>query len=351
MRNIKVHFSTKRLPFILAPLGLAVLCLVSVTGFANELPKNKIVATIPIGPEPNSMVVSPDSNYVYITNSTGNTGIVQVIATATNTITATITLGTGSDYDFPDTLAITPDGSTLYVAEFDGTTIWVINTATQQITTTLNTVGFPQGMAVTPDGTELYVCNAGTVTIIDTATNELSKTITLGTKTWAQDVVFTPNGSKAYITNLSETPRPKLRYLSVVDTATESVVAKIVAPGFNAGEVMDPKGGHLFLSFLNSIEVINTSNNQVVKTLTQTFDHLAPAITRDGGFLYMVSGTNRDIEEEIKMIEVATGQVAGKPIKLSYPIQIAIAPNGKFAYVFANLEDQEGLFVVDIRPS
>jgi YVTN family beta-propeller protein len=112
------------------------------------LPKNQIVATIPLGPSPDYIVVSPDSKFVYVANFTDdNTGIVQVIDTTTNTITATISLGTGNEY-FPNTLVITPDGGTLYVSQFDGTTIWVIDTASQRITTTLN-VSSPEGMAVT----------------------------------------------------------------------------------------------------------------------------------------------------------------------------------------------------------
>jgi YVTN family beta-propeller protein len=199
----QMNLSTTRLPFILAPLPLLVLCLVSPTGFAqesvsNSLPKNQVVATIPVGSQPNGMVVSPDSKSVYATNFTGNAGIVQVIDTASNTVTFTINLGNGA---FPNALTVTPDGSTLYVAEFEGTRLWAIDTATRQVTKKLN-VSSLQGLAVSPDGKDLYVCNTtGTVLIIHTATNKITKRIQIGQgkshRPW--DVVFTPDGSRAYI--------------------------------------------------------------------------------------------------------------------------------------------------------
>ena len=239
------------------------------------------------------MVVSPDSKSVYITNSTGPTaGIVQVLDTATNTITFTINVGSNS---FPNTLAITPDGGTLYVADFFGPTVWVIDTATNQVTTTLN-VNFPHGLAVNPDGTELYVCNTtGTVSVIDTATNQITSTIQIGhTKGhYPWDVVFTLDGSKAFIAarpNRASRGKKNHGYLAVVDTATQSVVASILLTtgrGLLANiEVMDPNGRQLFYSQERAFKVINTSSDQVVRTIGQTFSHGPAAITPDGKFLY-----------------------------------------------------------------
>jgi len=166
--------------------------------------------------------------------------------------------------------------------------------------------------------------------------------------------VLTPDGSKAYISSEGIGAVPHLRSLAVVDTATESVVKKIAAKGTDAGEVMNTNGKQLFLSALHSIAVINTSSSRIVRTLTQTFDHLPAVITPDGKFLYMVSGTSRDIEKKVTMIEVASGLVAGKQIVLPSTrfFAIAIAPNGKFAYVFGDVQDggPAGLYVVDISP-
>jgi YVTN family beta-propeller protein len=52
---------------------------------------NTVVATIPVGTNPHGVAVSPDGSKVYVTNTNGYT--VSVIATATNTVVATIPVG------------------------------------------------------------------------------------------------------------------------------------------------------------------------------------------------------------------------------------------------------------------
>ncbi len=54
-----------------------------------------------------------------------------MIDTATNTVTATITVGNG-----PRSVAITPDGALAYVTNFGADTVSVIDTATNTVTTT-----------------------------------------------------------------------------------------------------------------------------------------------------------------------------------------------------------------------
>src|ERR1700746_3195004 len=51
---------------------------------------NTVTATIPVGPSPIGIVVSPDGTTVYVTNQ-GN-GTISVINPATNTVTNTIAL-------------------------------------------------------------------------------------------------------------------------------------------------------------------------------------------------------------------------------------------------------------------
>uniref|UniRef100_UPI000A96E89D YncE family protein n=1 Tax=Rhodococcus marinonascens TaxID=38311 RepID=UPI000A96E89D len=63
---------------------------------------------------------------------------------------------------------------------------------------------FPVGVAVTPDGTRAYVTNVGdgTVSVIDTATNTVVETVPVGAA--PQGVAITPDGSRAYVANLGD---------------------------------------------------------------------------------------------------------------------------------------------------
>jgi YVTN family beta-propeller protein len=139
----------------------------------------------PEGGGPNGVAVSPDGSTVYVANFID--GTVSVIATATDTVTATIPVGSG-----PLGVAVTPDGSTVYVTNFQDNTVSVIATASNTVTATIPLGNNPFGVAVTPDGSTVYVANesrdlgreqraagtvAGTMSVIATASNTVTATI------------------------------------------------------------------------------------------------------------------------------------------------------------------------------
>src|SRR5262249_2684922 len=86
--------------------------------------------------------------------------------------------------DTPAGVAVTPDGSTVYVAShnrgFD--IVSVINTATKTVFATIPVGSHPAGLAVTLDGSKVYVADSGAsaVSVIDTSTNTVSNTIPVG---------------------------------------------------------------------------------------------------------------------------------------------------------------------------
>jgi YVTN family beta-propeller protein len=101
---------------------------------------------------------------------------VSVIDTKTNTVIGS-PIPVGS---LPAGVAVTPDGSTVYVANTNDTNVSVIDTATNTVIGSPIRVGFdPEGVAVTPDGSKVYVANelSNTVSVIATATNMVIATI------------------------------------------------------------------------------------------------------------------------------------------------------------------------------
>ena len=117
-------------------------------------------AVINVGNEPGGIAF--DGTNIYVTNYLGNT--VSVIDPATNTVTATINVGNG-----PAGIAF--DGTNIYVTNFYDNTVSVIDPATKTVVGSPIAVGnAPYGIAF--DGTNIYVTNfsGNTVSVIDPAT-------------------------------------------------------------------------------------------------------------------------------------------------------------------------------------
>jgi YVTN family beta-propeller protein len=92
----------------------------------------------------------------YITNFGEPDHTVSVVDTATNAVIATIPVG-----DSPFGVAVSPDGSKVYVTNLGSASVSVIDAATNTVTATIPVGLQPSGVAVTPDGSKLYVANEG----------------------------------------------------------------------------------------------------------------------------------------------------------------------------------------------
>ena len=100
-----------------------------------------------------------------------------VITTATSAVVRVI-----GDLDDPQGIAVSPDGSTLYVTNPDAGTLGQINAATGRVTGSIAVRGLPMSIAATPDGSQVWVGNGytGSISVISTATNTVTTTISGG---------------------------------------------------------------------------------------------------------------------------------------------------------------------------
>ena len=138
-------------------------------------------------------------------------------------------------HPFPSGLAISPDGTTLYVADHFGNALSILNIATGDerrvaLTDRACVIGplgdpsegqnceFSYGVALSADGAKAYVSNWGqdTVSVVDTADATLIKTIRVGTHPSA--LALSPTEPHLYIANTESDS------LSVIDTRTDTVV-------------------------------------------------------------------------------------------------------------------------------
>ena len=126
--------------------------------------------------DPRGIAVSPDGSTIYVTDTNGNS--VKAISASTGTVTATIGVG-----DLPWQIVVSANGKTAYVADPDSNAVSVIDTATDQVTDTISVLGDPDTLALTADGSQLWVgqASAAYVTLIDTS----GDTVVGAASTWA----------------------------------------------------------------------------------------------------------------------------------------------------------------------
>ena len=262
---------------------------------------------------------------------------VVVVNTETNTVIGSpIPVGTG-----PFGVAATPDGKFAYVANDGSNTISVINTATNQVTST--SVGnIPFGVAVTPDAKFAYVTNNGsnTVSVIDTTTNQVANTVPVGTGPFG--LAVTPDGKSAYVANNGS------NNVTVIDTGTKGVVATIAVGAQPQGIAITPDGQFAYVTNLasNTVSVISTTSNTVVASVPVPFAGM-DAITPDGRFVYVTNQS--DPNGTVTVIDTASNTVvtgAGLPIIVQRaPFGVAVTPDGSFVYVANRFSDH--LSVID----
>jgi YVTN family beta-propeller protein len=233
---------------------------------------------IPVGEFPGGLALTPDGSRLYVVNGGDNT--ISVIDTSTDVVVQTIT-GTPSG---KGEIVMSPDGTRAYVPGFangrQGVT--VIDTTTNTVAGQL--VGLSSGepiygIAITPDGGRLYVANgnlvdingnyvgSNTVAAIDIATNTRLATISVAPQPW--DIAITPDGSKAYVAGFD--PHGASGTLTVIDTATNGVITAIPTDCCLSVPTMNPDGSKVYVSNTRfgayGIEVFSTATDTQVATI------------------------------------------------------------------------------------
>jgi len=220
--------------------------------------ENPTETLVHVGQDPQSVAVTPDGTQVWVADSGPQTGGpslggISVISTATDTVTATLPLPTD-----PRVIAFSPSGGTAYVTS--GAGLLVINTATLQVVATIHGLGNPEGVTVSPDGNTVYVTNTvqGVVEVISAATNTVTGTIKVGQLPW--QLVLSSDGSTLYVADGDSDA------ISVISTASDSVTDTIPDAGDPVSVALTPDGSRLWVGGLTSgvVTVFDTATDALV---------------------------------------------------------------------------------------
>jgi uncharacterized protein (TIGR03118 family) len=174
-----------------------------------------------------------------------------------------------------------------------------------------------------------YVTNSSSssVSVIDTATNTVIDTIGVGGRPVA--VAITPNGARVYVANSNSNS------VSVIDTATNTVITTVGLESFPQGVAITPNGSHAYVTNTNSnsVSVIDTATNTVIATIGVGMGPVGVAITPDGSRAYVTNS----VSNSVSVIDTATNTVIATVAVGLVPYGVAITPDGSRAYVPNNI--------------
>jgi YVTN family beta-propeller protein len=335
-----------------------------------------------------SIVLSPDGERIFVT--VDNASKLQVIETATGAILATVPVPLSVSGEPPLELAISPDGSRVYVfapqARPDPLLL-VIDTTTYQVihTAAIANIASLGPLLVSPDGTQLYfevgyaneyiqVVDTRTLTLLQQIpvneipsglavtptglilmTDTSNQLLVIDPKTSAVTVLPLPNDNQAIPGIVISSPDGTTAYISF---ATASILAVNIANGATVFDAkidytptqfaISPDGASLYSANLSragawSLAEFHIPTRKPVMTVPQAGPISSLALMKDGRSLFVLNGNNSAIAS-VDMASRKVTHVAHAGVGID---SVAIPPRGTtvWASQYAFSSSGETLFL------
>ncbi len=169
----------------------------------------KVSKTIPVPGGPGSLALSPDGKTLYVTE-TVPAGRLHALDLEAKTVSFSVPAG-----HTPTALVLSPDGQTAYVCNRFTNDISVVDLAQKKETARISVLREPVAAALTPDGQQLYIANhlpagssdgdyvSASVSVIDTARRVVTGEIRLPNGCSSlRGMTCSPDGAYVYVTHL-----------------------------------------------------------------------------------------------------------------------------------------------------
>ncbi|MCE0768538.1 Hsp70 family protein [Pseudonocardia kujensis] len=301
-------------------------------GVAASIANPTVSGTVPVGKNPQDVLLSPDGRTAYVVNSGSNS--ISLVDTGTNAITATVPVSNGP----PQFASISPDGARLYVSVYDpGTsaatavnTVDVIDTGSRAITHIIPVGLHPYASAVSPDGNTILVPNhdSADISVIDWKTRSVVARIPV--KPNPHFVAFTKDGSKAFVADHES------NVVSVLDGHTHAVTAVIPVGRSPHSLAVSPDQTSVYVVDYdqNTVSVIDIASEKVTDTIPVGANPQSVAFAPDGRHAYVANNS----DGTVSVIDTGTRAVVSTVKVGRSPTTLAVAPDGQTAYV-TNFDD------------
>jgi YVTN family beta-propeller protein len=273
-----------------------------------------------------------------------------IVEPSSREVVARISTGLG-----PHEVAVSPDGSRAYVADYGaynvfregsrsgpGNTLTVLDLEEKKVLTTwdLGEYTQPHGIVVSRDGRSVWVTTEGAESVLelDAATGTIRKVWKTGQRV-SHMVVATPDEKKLFVTNIGSGT------VTVIDRKTDKV--RTVETGEGAeGIDVSPSGKEVWVSNRgdSTISVLSTETDEVLAAFPSGGTMpIRVKFTPDGTQVYVSNARSASVS----VFDAATRERLGTVEVGAVPVGIQMSPDGKNAFV-ANTNDDK-VSVIDVE--
>jgi YVTN family beta-propeller protein len=186
-----------------------------------------IVKTVAIA-NAHALALSPAGDRVYVTTTSGH---VLAVSTASRQVVASVEVPNG-----PWGIAFksTATDSLMYVTSRDGSSVTEVDTKTMAVRRTFAVNGRPHGLAISPDFTTLYVADNfdGRVKVVDVATGTVTTSVGIP---GAFGIAISPDGGALFVTT-------DFGPVAVVDAHTMALTKLLQTDGDGRQVIVHPDG-------------------------------------------------------------------------------------------------------------
>jgi YVTN family beta-propeller protein len=194
--------------------------------------------------QPHALALSPDRSRLYV--SFPSTDEVGVVDPETGTLVQVAPVGG----KHPDNIALSRDGSLLYVANIGAPgTVSVLDARTLAVLDTAGVGASPEGLRPDPAERVLLVPNAGDATLTILSLPGLQPLALLRTGLDPRRVAFSADGARAFVTNRIDDT------ITVVDLASRTVRGEFRTVNAPEAILTDPQTGQLYVAGESSNDV------------------------------------------------------------------------------------------------
>lgn len=265
---------------------------------------------------------------LYAVGSDGFTGTVQEIDTSSNTVITTVTSSTSPFY-----IASNPAGTEIYIGDYAGERIQIIQPVTNAVIGNINLGDNPQGLATNSLGTELYVAlvESNSVAVIDLRTRTVKATIAVSGSSTLGSLDISPDNQKIYVADI-DTDR-----IYILNAQTHSVITSLgvaadpwqlcVSPSNDKVFAISNYGGTLVN---NTMTVIDVATNAILANVSVMKFSYGLTVDRQGNFVYITGGLDNILNKYMTngYALVATTYMSTGSDVYDYPTKADVGANG-----------------------